>query len=141
MSADAASGGATDLEGSCLCGGVRLTVRGPLEHAPEACHCTMCRKQTGHFLAAVNVRKDALTVRGEELVRWYASSDKVRRGFCSVCGSTLFWAPVMEGYRHIAVAMGLFDTPTGASIAKHTFVGERGDYYTLDDGIPQSEGY
>ncbi|WP_425277315.1 hypothetical protein [Sinorhizobium fredii] len=43
----------------------------------------MCRKQSGHVLAAVNVRRDALEVGGEQHVRWYRSSDKVERGFCS----------------------------------------------------------
>ena len=50
------------LKGSCLCGAVSIEVAGELELPAEACHCTMCRKQTGHFLAGVNVRREALTV-------------------------------------------------------------------------------
>jgi hypothetical protein len=65
----------------------------------------------------------------------------VRRGFCSVCGSVLFWNPIIEGYEYIAVAMGLFDGPTGVRLSKHTFVGDKGDYYDIDDGVPQSQGY
>jgi hypothetical protein len=130
------------LKGSCLCGGVRIAVASAPEHPPEACHCGMCRKQSGHYLAAVNVLKTDLTVEGDDSVAWFRSSEKVRRGFCSVCGSTLFWAPVMDGYRHIAVAMGLFDKSTSMRIAKHTFVGDKGDYYELpDDGAVRSEGY
>jgi len=101
----------------------------------------MCRKQTGHFLAAVNVKKKDLALRGEDKVGWYQSSEQVRRGFCTVCGSTLFWAPVMPDYQYIAIAMGLFDTPTGVRIRKHTFVGEKGDYYDIDDGAPRSAGF
>ncbi len=129
------------LKGSCLCGGVTIRVDAELEHQPEACHCVQCRKQSGNFLAAVNVRKSHLTIRGAESIRWYRSSGKVQRGFCSICGSALFWAPNMEGYEWIAVAMGLFDGPTGMRLRKHTFVGEKGDYYDLDDGVPQSEGF
>ena len=129
------------LEGQCLCGAVRLEVHGDLEHAPEACHCSQCRKQTGHFLAAVNVRRSALTIHGEDKVTWYRSSDQVRRGFCSVCGSSLFWKPTMDGYEFTSVAMGVFDLPTGTRLAKHTFVGDKGDYYDIDDGVPQSESY
>ena len=129
------------LEGQCLCGAVSLEVDGDLEHAPEACHCSQCRKQTGHFLAAVNVRRSALTIHGEDKVTWYRSSDQVRRGFCSVCGSTLFWKPTMDGYEFTSVAMGVFDLPTGTRLAKHTFVGDKGDYYDIDDGVPQSESY
>jgi hypothetical protein len=129
------------LKGSCLCGAVTIEVEGKLEHQPEACHCSQCRKQSGHFLAAVNVRRSALTINGGDKVSWYRSSERVQRGFCSVCGSTLFWNPTMEGYEYIAVAMGLFDEPTGTRLAKHTFVGDKGDYYDLDPGAPQSRTY
>ena len=129
------------LKGSCLCGGVTIAVEGDLEHQPEACHCTQCRKQSGSFLTAVNVRKSRLTIRGQEHVGWYSSSDKVERGFCKTCGSTLFWAPNMEDYEWIAVAMGLFDGATGTHLRKHTFVHDKGDYYDIADGVPQSEGF
>ena len=89
----------------------------------------------------MNVRRDALSIRGEQHVRWYRSSDKVERGFCSVCGSTLFWKPTIEGYPFTAVAMGLFDGPTGLHLVKHTFVVEKGDYYEIADGVTQCEGF
>lgn len=129
------------LQGSCLCGAVTLAIDGALEHAPEMCHCSQCRKQTSHAYAAVNVRRSALRLTGEEHVTWYRSSEKVQRGFCSTCGSTLFWNPTIDGYEWIAVAMGLFDSPTGTKLAKHTFVGNKGDYYDITDGVPQSDGY
>jgi hypothetical protein len=129
------------LKGTCLCGQVSVETEAQPEHQPEACHCTMCRKQSGHVLAAVNIRRDALRIDGENFVTWYPSSDKVERGFCSVCGSTLFWKPAMEGYQYTAVAMGVFDCPTGLRLAKHTFVGDKGDYYEIADSVPRSEGY
>jgi hypothetical protein len=129
------------LKGSCLCGGVRVEIEGGLELQPQACHCTQCRKQTGHFLAAVNVRRNALRVHGDKKVRWYQSSDKGRRGFCQDCGSTLFWDADIEGYEYIAIAMGLIDGPTHTQISKHTFVEDKGDYYELDDGIPHSKSF
>ena len=78
---------------------------------------------------------------GEEYVGWYCSSDKVDRGFCSNCGSTLFWKPNMDGYEWISVAMGVFDEPTGTRLSKHTFVGEKGDYYSLEDELPKSDSF
>ncbi len=62
------------LKGGCLCGAVGFEVEGQLEHAPEACHCSACRKQSGHVLAAVNVRRTALRVSGEASIGWYRSS-------------------------------------------------------------------
>ena len=124
------------MNGSCLCGAVRFEIEDPLEHQPEACHCTQCRKQTGHFLVAVNVRRTALTVHGADKVAWYRSSDKVQRGFCSVCGSTLFWDPIGKDWT--AVAMGAFDGPTETKAKIHVFVAEKGDYYEIADGLPQA---
>ena len=128
-------------DGSCLCGKVTIEVLGDFEHQPEMCHCTMCRKQASHAFAAVNIREEELGLEGEEHITWYQSSDDVRRGFCSNCGSVLFWQPTIEEYGHIAVAMGLFDGPTGLKLAKHTFVVEKGDYYDIDDEVPQSEAF
>lgn len=129
------------LSGACLCGAVRLEISGELDHQPEACHCSQCRKQSGHFLAAVNVRRTALKIEGGKHVRWYQSSAKVQRGFCSICGSTLFWRPTMYGYEFTAVAMGLLDGPTNLRLSKHTFVGDKGDYYEISDGVAQSDSY
>lgn len=123
-------------QGSCLCGAVSFEVAGELP-APDACHCRMCRKQSGHVFASTDVPRAALTVRGAERVTWFKSSERVRRGFCSVCGSTLFWDPPARDW--IAVAMGAFDGATGTRLAKHIFVAEKGDYYELTDGLPQHQ--
>jgi hypothetical protein len=124
--------------GSCLCGVVRFEVNGDLK-SPDACHCSKCRKQSGHYWASTNVAREALTLHGEQEVTWYQSSEKVRRGFCSICGSVLFWDPVDHDF--IAVGMGAFDIPTGTHLEKHIFVADKGDYYEIADGLPQSERY
>ena len=120
---------------------VRIEILERPNHAPEACHCKQCRKQSGHVLAAVNVKRDTLRVHGNHKVTWYKSSDKVERGFCSICGSTLFWKPTIDGYQYTAVAMGALEAPTGMKLSKHTFVGEKGDYYEIVDGVPKSDSY
>ena len=129
------------MRGSCLCGAVSFEVEGTLEHSPEACHCSQCRKQTSHVFVGVNVRRTALTVHGGDRVTWYRSSEKARRGFCAVCGSVLFWDPRIEGYDFIGIAMGAFEPPTEVRLAKHIFVGDKGDYYEIEDGLPQSQSY
>lgn len=122
--------------GSCLCGAVSFEVAGDL-HAPDACHCVQCRKQSGHVWASTDVKREALTLSGDEHVRWYQSSEKVRRGFCKTCGSFLFWDPI--GRASIAIAMGAFDKPTQVSLGMHIFVADKGDYYEIADGLPQNE--
>jgi hypothetical protein len=123
-------------KGSCLCGAVRFEIAGALPQ-PTACHCTACRKHSGHYEASVDVPRDALTVTGMDHVRWYQSSKKVRRGFCETCGSSLFWDPVFSDWT--AVATGAFDTPTQVKLARHIFVADKGDYYDIADGLPQNE--
>jgi len=124
------------LTGSCLCGSVKLTIV-ETPGAPVACHCTQCRKQSGHYFASANVARSALTIAGEESVSWYQSSDKVRRGFCRRCGSVLFWDPPARDW--ISVAMGALDGPTGLELERHIFVADKGDYYTIGDGLPQNK--
>ena len=121
--------------GSCLCGAVRFEVEGALK-APDACHCSLCRRQSGHYWTSTNVPRSALTLHGEGKLTWYQSSEKVRRGFCSVCGSALFWDPA--GHDFIAIGMGAFDKPTHTHLEKHIFTADKGDYYEIADGLPQN---
>jgi hypothetical protein len=123
-------------KGSCLCGAVSFEVKGDLP-APDACHCTSCRKSTGHYLVSTDVPRDSLTIEGAENVGWYRSSEKVRRGFCSTCGSTLFWDPIHRDWT--GVAMGAFEAPTGTRIHVHVHTADKGDYYGIGDGAPQYE--
>lgn len=122
--------------GSCLCGAVRFAVDGELP-APDACHCTTCRKHSGHFFVSTDLPRASVTIHGAERVTWFASSEKVRRGFCATCGSSLFWDPIHKDF--IAIAMGAFDKPTGTKTRIHIHVADKGDYYDLVDGLPQNE--
>lgn len=123
-------------KGACLCGAVSFEVAGAL-HPPDACHCSQCRKQSGHYWASTDVPRTALTVHGAENLTWFRSSERVRRGFCSTCGSVLFWDPIKRD--SIAVAMGAFEPPTGTQLAMHIFVADKGDYYDIADGLPQNQ--
>ena len=126
-------------KGSCLCGAVTFEVDGSLP-PPDACHCSMCRKWTGHFSAGSDVPRTALTIHGADNVTWYRSSEKVRRGFCSTCGSSLFFDPIDQEKVHwTGVCMGAFDGPTDTRVYIHIFVADKGDYYDIADGLPQTE--
>lgn len=125
----------TDLrKGSCLCGRVRFETSGSLREV-VACHCGQCRKQSGHFYAATNVSDDALEVDGLEFLKWYQSSDKAKRGFCSECGSSLFWKHDDDAFT--SVLAGAFEKPTGLKLTRHIFTDHKGDYYEITDDLPQ----
>ena len=120
-------------QGSCLCGSVTFTARGAARD-PAACHCSQCRKQSGHFWAAMQVLDADLSVTGE--VRWYAATPAARRGFCPTCGSFLFWKGRDPD---TGIALGALDGPTGLTLARHIFVADKGDYYEIHGGVPQEE--
>jgi hypothetical protein len=122
--------------GSCLCGAVRLTTTGNLRGVVY-CHCSQCRKQTGHYFAATNVSNADLTIDGGENITWFRSSDFAERGFCRTCGSALFWKP-RDG-DDISVLAGLFDKPTGLKGECHIFLADKGDYYSVGDDLPKFE--
>lgn len=126
----------SDLHGSCNCGAVKFRLAQVPTEA-TACHCSTCRKQSGHFFASANVPKAAVHLSGEENLSWYRSSEKVRRGFCSKCGAWLFWEPIFRDWT--SVALGSIDGDTGLKLERHIFVAHKGDYYSLEDGLPQNE--
>jgi hypothetical protein len=121
--------------GSCLCGAVKFQINGELK-PPDACHCTKCRKTSGHYFSSTEVPRERLAIEGSKNLSWYQSSEKVRRGFCAVCGASLFFDPPHKDW--IAVAMGAFDGPTQTRLELHIFVADKGDYYEITDGLPQN---
>ncbi len=124
--------------GGCLCGGVRYRVGGALRDA-VACHCTQCRRTSGHYAAMASAASEDLTFISSRTLEWYRSSPAAERGFCRVCGSNLFWRP--EGETRTAITAGTLDSPTGIMLKEHIFVGDKGDYYSIDDTLPHKPGW
>lgn len=122
-----------EVHGSCECGRVSLTATKPLRGGLN-CHCDQCRKASGHFWAGVSLAEDGCEVSGKLV--WYQSTDVVKKAFCGDCGSTVFWW--LDGRPAPMVSAGILDAPTGVVIEKHIFVSEKGDYYQIDDDLPQA---
>ena len=120
--------------GSCNCGGVKYRDNGPLDQV-VACHCTQCRKQTGHFYAATNAADTDLVIEDSGSLKWYAASDIAKRGFCGNCGSALFWRA--NGDTKTSILAGTLDEDDGVRLGIHIFCEFKGDYYDIDDGLPQ----
>jgi len=123
--------------GGCLCGAVRYRIHGPLRGVVN-CHCRQCRRTHGHVAAytAVDPRHLVLTAAAE--LRWFVSSTRAQRGFCRVCGASLFWKPAHG--RHLSIAAGTLDEPTGLVTIAHIYTEDAGDYYELGDGLPAYPG-
>jgi hypothetical protein len=122
--------------GRCLCGGVQYSVSGPLRGV-IACHCSQCRRSSGHYVAATAAPSDRLTLTSAATLGWYASSAHAERGFCRRCGSSLFWRPTGNDRSWTSIMAGTLDPPTHLTIERHIFVADKSDYYTIADGAPQ----
>lgn len=125
------------IAGSCLCGAIRFRAEAAARPV-WACHCSQCRKTSGHYWAATMVPRSALVIEGEAALRWYASSEKARRGFCGTCGASLFWD--LLGEDHVSIAAGALDGPTGLTLVKHIHCATKGDYYEIEPGPDRAEG-
>lgn len=121
--------------GSCLCGAVSYSATGPLRDILY-CHCSQCRKQTGHFLASTGVPSDRLKFTRDEGLAWYRASDFASRGFCRNCGSTLFWKGDDEN--EISIAAGTLDDSSGLVEQGHIYCADKGGYYEISGGNFQS---
>jgi hypothetical protein len=78
------------VTGGCQCGAVRYRTTALTDNA-HICHCRMCQKAVGNLFAAlVGTPNDELVwTRGQPAT--FASSDHAERGFCTQCGTPLFY--------------------------------------------------
>ena len=126
------------VKGSCECQGVMFELTGELRDV-VFCHCSQCRKTSGHYWAATQVSKGNLNLIKATSLSWYDSSNKARRGFCSVCGSSMFYE--RKGIDKISVSAGSLEIPTSLDRMRHIYVASKGDYYDISDDLPQFEEY
>lgn len=120
--------------GRCECGRVTYEVDGPLDQV-TVCHCSQCRRTSGHIWASIVAKDGTYRITSDDTLKWFASSDKAERGFCTECGSSLFYR--MHERPELAIASGTLDQPTGLALKRHIFAGDKADYYDISDKAPQ----
>jgi len=125
------------VTGGCLCSAVRYEIRGPLRDI-VVCHCPLCRRFYGAPGMHTKARKVDIVLTEERGLRWFASSERARRGFCGECGSGLFWEPFELDATGIAA--GSLDGSPGLKVLGHIFVGDKASFYEIDDDLPQFRG-
>jgi len=121
--------------GKCLCGAVRFQAEDVETHV-HACHCSMCRNWTGGPMLAAQV--GGITFTGEEYIKRFASSEWAERGFCSECGSTLFYC--LKEPQMYVMATGAFDDPGQFSLAGEIFIDEKPGGYAFAGDHPRMTG-
>ena len=95
------------ISGHCLCGAVTISVSGPHDPRPGACHCRMCQRWSGGLFLCFNADASGVTVEGP--VTRYASSGFAERAFCAVCGSHLWMRDTGQATGPYELMPGLFD--------------------------------
>jgi hypothetical protein len=120
--------------GRCDCQGVRYEVSGALRDVIN-CHCSRCRRFSGHHMAATSVAAEQLRLLGSETLMWYEPADGVAYGFCSRCGSSLFWKAAAKPT--ISITAGSLDQPTGLRTTSAWWVTEAGDYHVRQPGLDE----
>ena len=118
------------MNAQCLCGSVRLT--SPDAREIGACHCSVCRRWGGGPLLAVHCGPD-VALEGSEHITDFASSQWATRGFCSKCGTHLYYKLLASG--EYFVPAGLFET-ADFELTSQIYVDKKPDYYSFSNETP-----
>ncbi|MEM1159845.1 MAG: GFA family protein [Pseudomonadota bacterium] len=124
----------TKRSGQCLCGTVRLSASLP-ETTFLACHCGQCRRWTGGG-PLYAIRAEGVEITGSETIEEFKISAWGARGFCRLCGTTLYWKMQDRGIDSLAV--GLLDDQSGLSLTDEIFSDCRAPWMRPIDGASQS---
>ena len=123
-------------EGRCLCGAVKVSVDSA-HKSVGACHCGMCRRWSGGPLMAIDCGTD-ITIQGEESIAVFDSSPWADRGFCSKCGTNLFYR-IKASQQYIMLA-GLFDDANDFTFDVQVFVDAKPAFYDFSNKTKDMTG-
>lgn len=112
------------VELSCLCEKTKLTVKS-FPNEMGACHCLMCRTWGGGPFLTVEI-KDGISFSSKENVKTFNSSEWAERGFCSQCGTHLFYR--LKGKDHYYLPAGLFPE-ADFKFDHQVFIDKKPNYY------------
>lgn len=127
----------TPAHGHCLCGDIQFSSELPSLWVAH-CHCTMCQRGGGAaFITWVGLTDDHFHIDDpKSRLRWYSSSSGAERGFCSHCGSPLFFRSTRwPGEIHVTLAN--FDTAIDRAPQAHVFWDTHVDWVVLGDNLPR----
>jgi len=119
----------SQLETSCLCNAVKIRVENA-DPKFTVCHCQTCRTWGGAPFFAVKCGTK-VTMDGKENVKMFDSSSWASRGFCTECGTHLFYKLKASGEYNMPV--GLFPNLKGLEMDMQYFSDMRPSYYCFSN--------
>ena len=120
--------------GGCQCGAVRYrATMQPID--VSYCHCRMCQRAVGNLFAAFAMfRKDRIEwTRGEPTI--FESSSAAERGFCSNCGTPLFFR--YKASPNAELTIGSLDRPDVLKPQHHYGIESRVPWHVIGDALPR----
>ena len=106
-----------NASGRCLCGAVTFKTTGVSKEV-HACHCGTCQRWFGG--PALGIEAGGVEFEGYDNVATYDSSEWAERGFCSRCGSSLFYR-LKEPGKYI-LFLGSLDEPGEFTLNGEIFI-------------------
>lgn len=130
--------GTSRKEGQCVCGAITF-VASNAGDAVGACHCRTCRRWSGGPFVEIDCGAD-VSFQGISHISVFNSSDWAERGFCSQCGTHLFYR-IKETSQHI-MPVGLFDLDDEQNLTfeRQVFVDEKPAYYSFANNTEELTG-
>jgi hypothetical protein len=120
-----------NIHGHCLCGEVEIVIK-EYGNFVYTCHCDSCRRMNSGPVLSIDVgsKENVVFERGKEKITIF-HEDEIERGFCSVCGSTLFWHNPADN--HYCMNAELFDEIIkNASFELELFYDMKPAYYSFE---------
>lgn len=117
-----------NVHGHCVCGAVEITIR-EYGNFVYACHCDTCRRMNSGPVMSVDPGpgENVVFSRGEDQITIY-HDEEIERGFCSRCGSILYWHD--RENNHFCMNAELFDDVIqNASFELELFYDHKPAYY------------
>ncbi|NLD88483.1 MAG: GFA family protein [Clostridiales bacterium] len=119
-----------NIHGHCVCGAVEIVIK-EYGNFVYTCHCDTCRRMNSGPVMSVDPGpgENVIFVRGEEKITIY-HDEEVERGFCSVCGSTLFWHNPADDHYCLNAEL-FYDIIQNASFKLELFYDTKPPYYAF----------
>lgn len=124
------------MHGQCLCGTVQFEGDVP-ERTYSVCHCGMCRRWSGGPLMSVHCPEPRTEWLNDEGLTWYQGTPWAQRGFCSGCGSSLFWRLAEQPEGMLIVSVDALDDAGGFQLDRHIYSDAKPDRYDFADDCPR----
>ena len=126
------------LKAKCLCGNISFKTSG-YHRDVQNCHCVQCLKTHGHHAAYSKVEEKNLKFLSKKSLKWFKSSKRAKRGFCSNCGASIFFKVI--GTNSVCIAAGIFNNPTKLKTSIEIFTKGKSDYYKINSKLPKYARY